>query len=617
MPEKIEELVRAALAEAQNAGDIPEFDLEDCGIERPADTSHGEWTSTCAMRSAKLARCAPRKIAEAIVAHMPADAAIEKVEIAGPGFINFYLSAASKNAVFAVAREQGMDFARSDVGHGLKTQVEFVSANPVGPMHVGHGRWAALGDSLCRVMEHAGYDIQREYYINDHGNQMNVFGNSVSERYLQLADIMATRGVDAEAAHKILLDDWAAFVADEEDAHPETHPYMDAFRTKLGADSYGGDYIIDVAAHFMAEDGLKWVDVDAQERMLSFRERGYLLMLDDIRETCHSIRCDFDVWFSERSLYEKDAEGPTAGTSAVERAFARLREQSYLYEKEGALWFKSTEFGDDKDRVLVKSDGEYTYFASDVAYHWNKYERVDHVIDLWGADHHGYIARVRAATDALGYEGKFEVLLGQLVNLLRDGKPVRMSKRKGTMVTFRELVDEVGSDAARYTLISRSSNQAIDFDIEAVKKQDNTNPVYYVQYAHARICSILRRAAGVTAEEAAEMGMDAVAAKATGDNVNYALLTDPSEMALSRKISELEGLIAGCARDRAPFRLTHFAEELAGGFHSFYQACQVLPSEGHPVDAELSRARLAACDAVRCVLALVLSLVGVSAPTHM
>ena len=617
MPEKIEELVRAALAAAQEAGDVPEFELGDCGIERPADTSHGEWTSTCAMRSAKAAHCAPRKIAEAIAAHLPEDPAIEKVEIAGPGFINFHLSAGAKNAVFGEARAKGMDFARSDVGGGLKTQVEFVSANPVGPMHVGHGRWAALGDSLCRVMEHAGYDVQREFYINDHGNQMNVFGNSVAERYLQLADIMGKRGVDADAAHELLLADWAAFVADEDDVHPETHPYMDAFRAKLGADSYGGDYIIDVAKHFLDEDGLKWADADPGERMLSFRERGYLLMLDDIRETCHSVRCDFDRWFSERTLYEKDVEGPTAGTSAVERAFARLREQGYLYEKEGALWFRSTDFGDDKDRVLVKGDGEYTYFASDVAYHWNKYERVDHVIDIWGADHHGYIARVRAATDALGYEGKFEVLLGQLVNLLRNGKPVRMSKRKGTMVAFRELVDEVGPDAARYTLISRSSNQAIDFDIEAVKRQDNTNPVYYVQYAHARICSILRRAAGVTAEEAAEMGMDAVAAKATGDNVNYALLTDPSEMALSRKISELEGLIAGCARDRAPFRLTHFAEELAGGFHSFYQACQVLPSEGHPVDAELSRARLAACDAVRCVLALVLSLVGVSAPTHM
>ena len=570
MPEKIEELVRAALAAAQEAGDLSAFELDDCAIERPADTSHGEWTSTMALKSAKLAHCAPRKIAEAIVAHMPEDPAIEKVEIAGPGFINFYLSVAVKNAIFGEAREKGMDFAKSNVGGGLKTQVEFVSANPVGPMHIGHGRWAAPGDSLCRVMDHAGYDIQREFYINDHGSQMNTFGNSISTRYMQLADIIAKQGVD-----------------------------------------------IDEAAEFWRTDGDKWVDADPQERMESFRERGYVKMVDNMRDLCHAVNCDFDRWFSERSLYVKDTEGETAGTSAVDRAFEKLDKMGYLYTKDGALWFRSTDLGDDKDRVLIKSDGEYTYFASDVAYHWDKFQRVDHVIDIWGADHHGYIERVRCVCDALGYPGKFEVLLGQLVNLLRNGKPVRMSKRKGTMVTLQELVDEVGSDAARYTLISKSSNQMVDFDIEAVKKRDNSNPVYYVQYAHARVCSILRRAADVTPEQADEMGMKAVAAKAIGENVDYSLLTDPTELALSRKLNELTDLIASCARDRAPFRLTHFAEELAGDFHSFYAACQVLPSEGRPVDPELSRARLAACDAVRVTLALVLTLVGVSAPEQM
>ncbi len=617
MPEKIEQLLKDALAAAIEAGELPAFDLDDFAIERPADTSHGEWTSTFALKSAKLAHCAPRKIAEAVVAHLAADAAIEKVEIAGPGFINFYLSAAAKNAVFGEARSQGMDFARSNAGAGQKTQVEFVSANPVGPMHIGHGRWAALGDSLCRVMEHAGYDIQREYYINDHGNQMNTFGNSVSVRYLQLADIIAKQGVDLAEAHRILVADRDAFAADEADEHPETHPYQDAFAAELGKDSYGGAYIIDEAARFFELDGDKWVEADAQERMLSFRERGYEHMLEGIRELCHDVNCDFDVWFSERSLYVKDEEGATAGTSAVDRAFEKLEKMGYLYKKDGALWFRSTDLGDDKDRVLIKGDGEYTYFASDVAYHWDKFQRVDHVIDIWGCDHHGYIKRVESACDALGYPGRFEVLLGQLVNLLRNGKPVRMSKRRGTMITFRELVDEVGSDAARYTLISRSSNQEIDFDIEKVKAKTQDNPVYYVQYAHARICSILRRAAGVTAEEAAELGMEAVAARAIGENVDYALLTDPTELALSRKISELTELVAGCARDRAPFRLTHFAEELAGDFHGFYAACQVLPSEGRPVDAELSRARLAACDAVRSVLALVLSLIGVSAPQQM
>ena len=613
MPEKIEELVRAALAAAIEAGELPAFELDDCGIERPADTSHGEWTSTMAMRSAKLARTAPRKIADAVIAHLPADENIEKVEVAGPGFINFYLSVAAKNAVLAEARAKGMDFARSNVGEGLKAQVEFVSANPVGPMHVGHGRWAALGDSLCRVLSHAGYKVEREYYINDHGSQMDVFGRSLSARYLQLIEVMRDRGVSLEEAHAVLEADRVAYVDDEEGTAPQMHPYMDAFNEKLGGNAYGGGYIIDEAAHIVETDGDRWVEVDEADRVLTFREQGYQRMLDDIRTTCEDVRCSFDVWFSERTLYVKGDDG----MSPVDRAFKKLDEMGYLYEKDDALWFRSTDLGDDKDRVLVKANGEYTYFASDVAYHWNKFQRVDHVIDIWGADHHGYINRVRCVCDALGYPGKFEVLLGQLVNLLRSGKPVRMSKRRGTMITFRELLDEVGPDAARYTLISRSSNQMIDFDIDAVKEKSQDNPVYYVQYAHARVCSILRRAAGVTADEASELGMDEVAARAIGENVHYELLSDPTELALSRKISELTDLIAGCARDRAPFRLTHFAEELAGDFHSFYAACQVLPSEGHPVDEDLSHARLAACDAVRIVLQLVLSLVGVSAPQVM
>ena len=613
MVETIEKLVREAIAAAQAAGDLPEFEVADLGLERPADSANGDWTSTVAMRSAKLAHMAPRAIADAIVAHVPACEQVDHVEVAGPGFVNVYLSTAAGNEVFRTVREQGADFGRSNLGAGQRVQVEFVSANPVGPLHIGHGRWAALGDSLARVLEHAGYEVEREYYVNDHGNQMNTFGNSVSERYLQLAQIMDERGLDAHAAHEALIADWSAFVGDEADEHPDSHPYMDAFRAKLGADSYGGDYIIDLAAHFMEADGTKWVEADATERMVSFRERGYKLMLEDISHTCEDMRTTFDQWFSERSLYEKDEQG----TSPVERAFAKLREQGYLYEKDGALWFRSTDFGDDKDRVLVKADGAYTYFASDVAYHWNKYERVDLVIDVWGADHHGYIARVRAATDALGYEGKFEVLLGQLVNLLRGGQPVKMSKRKGTMVPLRELLDEVGADATRFTLVSKSSNQMIDFDIEAAKRQDNTNPVYYVQYAHARICSILRRAAGVTAEEAAKMGMDEVAAKACPIDCDLSVLTDPTEAALARKLGEFGELVEGCARDRAPFRLTHYAAELAAAFHAFYTVCQVLPSEGRPVDEGVSKARLAACDACRRVLALTLNLIGVTAPERM
>lgn len=614
MPETLESLVKQAIAAAQQEGDLPEFTVTDYCMERPADTTNGDWSSTIAMRSARLARMAPTKIAATIVAHMPASDAIAKCEVAGPGFINFYLSASANNEVFRSVREAGGDWGKINVGNGLKLNYEFISANPTGPLHVGHGRWAALGDSVCNVLEHTNYEVTREYYINDHGSQMDVFGRSVATRYLQLVEIMRGKGLSPDDAVTHLLQDRDRYVEDEQDEHPEVHPYMDAFNDALGGNSYGGAYIIKIAREFYDEDGDKWVDVTAEERDDEFRERAYQAMLRRIKATCHSVRCDFDVWFSERSLYLKDE----SGASQVDRAFKRLEDMGHLYRTDdGALWFRSTTFGDDKDRVLIKSNGEYTYFASDVAYHWNKFQRDDFSVDLWGADHHGYIARVTNVCDALGYPGKFEVDLGQFVNLLRNGEPVRMSKRKGTMVTFDELIDEVGVDATRYTLISRSSNQTIDFDIEAVKQKDSANPVYYVQYAHARICSILRRAAGVSEDEASELGMDEVARRAVGNNYDPSLLYDPTELALARKISEFPELIAGCARDRAPFRITHFCEDLASAYHGFYASCQVLPSKGHPVEEALSKARLAACDAVRINLAVALQLIGVSAPEVM
>ena len=614
MPETLESLVKQAIAAAQQEGDLPEFTVTDYCMERPADTTNGDWSSTIAMRSARLARMAPTKIAATIVAHMPASDAIAKCEVAGPGFINFYLSTSANNEVFRSVREAGGDWGKINVGNGLKLNYEFISANPTGPLHVGHGRWAALGDSVCNVLEHTNYEVTREYYINDHGSQMDVFGRSVATRYLQLVEIMRGKGLSPDDAVTHLLQDRDRYVEDEQDEHPEVHPYMDAFNDALGGNSYGGAYIIKIAREFYDEDGDKWVDVTAEERDDEFRERAYQAMLRRIKATCHSVRCDFDVWFSERSLYLKDE----SGASQVDRAFKRLEDMGHLYRTDdGALWFRSTTFGDDKDRVLIKSNGEYTYFASDVAYHWNKFQRDDFSVDLWGADHHGYIARVTNVCDALGYPGKFEVDLGQFVNLLRNGEPVRMSKRKGTMVTFDELIDEVGVDATRYTLISRSSNQTIDFDIEAVKQKDSANPVYYVQYAHARICSILRRAAGVSEDEASELGMDEVARRAVGNNYDPSLLSAPTELALARKISEFPELIAGCARDRAPFRITHFCEDLASAYHGFYASCQVLPSKGHPVEEALSKARLAACDAVRINLAVALRLIGVSAPEAM
>lgn len=615
MSHSLENLVLQAIKNAQAANVLPEFEVSDCGLERPADTSHGDWSSTVAMRSARLAHMAPAKIAQAIVDHMPETTEIAKVEIAGPGFINFYLSTSASNDVINAVRSARDRWGACNMGKGFKINYEFISANPTGPLHVGHGRWAALGDSVCNVLDFCGYDVFREYYINDHGSQMDVFGSSVSMRYAQLCSIIADKHLSAKQALELLLADRNAYVDDEEDEHPENHPYMDAFNEHLGGNSYGGDYIIEIAYEFYEQDGDSWAKVSEAERNAAFRERAYQAMLKRIQNTCHTSRCDFDMWFSERSLYQKDE----SGTSKVDRAFARLEKMGYLYKTDdGALWFKSTEFGDDKDRVLIKSNGEYTYFASDVAYHWDKFDRgAQQSIDLWGADHHGYIARVTNVCDALGFKGQFTVDLGQFVNLLRNGEPVRMSKRKGTMITFEELLGEVGVDATRYTLLSKSSNQTIDFDIEAVKEKSNSNPVFYVQYAHARICSILRNAAGVTEEEAKTLGMDEVAARAVGNDVDLSLLVHPMEAALSRKLSEFPELVASCARDRAPFRITHFVEELASAFHGFYANCQVLSSEGRPVDDALSHARLAACDAVRINLEVALKLIGVSAPEVM
>ena len=611
MPEKIEELVRAALAAAQEAGDLSAFELDDCAIERPADTSHGEWTSTMALKSAKLAHCAPRKIAEAIVAHMPEDPAIEKVEIAGPGFINFYLSVAVKNAIFGEAREKGMDFAKSNVGGGLKTQVAFVSANPVGPMHIGHGRWAALGDSLCRVMDHAGYEIQREFYINDHGSQMNTFGNSISTRYMQLADIIAKQGVDIDEAHKLLIADRDAFVADENDEHPETHPYQDNFAETLGKDSYGGDYIIDEAAEFWRTDGDKWVNADPQERMESFRERGYVKMVDNMRDLCHAVNCDFDRWYSERSLYVKDTEGKKRAFIVTDQFLfkngnpraieAKLDEMGYLYNKDGALWFRSTDLGDDKDRVLIKSDGEYTYFASDVAYHWDKFQRVDHVIDIWGADHHGHVARLKGAMDALGLDGehRLDIVLMQLVKLVRDGEVVRMSKRTGKAISLTDLLDEIPVDACRYFFNAKPETQ-MEFDLGLAVREDSENPVYYVQYAHARICSLLSRLA--------EEGEKVPAAEA----VDAGVMTTPEELALIKALAQYPEEIHLAARDYDPSRINRYLVALAGDFHRFYNACRIKGEEPTVLSARLKLA-----DTVRAVLANGMGLLGVSAPEKM
>ncbi len=604
MREHINELLRKAISAAQEDGGLPAFDVDEYGAERPNDTAHGEWYSSIAMRSSKQAHIAPHAIADAIVSHLPEDAAVASVEVAGPGFINFHLSPATLTHVYAEAHEQRDDFGKSDGGRNIPVQVEFVSANPVGPMHVGHGRWAALGDSLCNVMEHAGWDVEREFLLNDYGSQMDTFGRSIQTRYEQLCTVIAEQGCSVERAAEVIEADRVAYLDGDEDAR-----FARQFFDKLGKDSYGGGYIIDTAMEFYNEDGNADMDKPDDEVEVDFRERGYASMLKQMEDTLDQGGTSFDVWFSERQLHKPDE----TGKSAIERSIDRLDQNGYIDRKDGAIWFKSTMFGDDKDRVIVKSDGADTYFAADIAYHYNKFQRgYQRVINIWGADHHGYVSRVKNVCAALGYPGQLDILLGQMVNLMRNGQPVRMSKRKGTMVSYQELLDEVGRDATRYTLISKSSDQVINFDIERAKKQDAENPVYYVQYAHARICSIIRKAASIPEDQAETADLDEVADRLIGSDVDLSLLTDESELELARKLDEFEDVVAAAARDLAPFRLTHYAETLAGDFHSFYTCCHVLDE-----DSELTRARLLVCDATRTVLALTLKLIGVSAPMKM
>ena len=606
MRARIAGLVSCAIAQAQAAGELPEFEVSDFGIERTNDAQKGDWTSTVAMRSSKAAHRAPRDIAAAIIAHMPADEAVVSVEAAGPGFLNFSLAPEAICGVFGQVIREGADFGRCNDGQGKKVDVEFVSANPVGPMHVGHGRWAALGDSMCRTLEFCGWDVTREFYINDAGNQMNTFARSIEKRYRQIVELVEGGKTVDEALETLEADRIAAL--DDADGTLDTHPLTDDFAGELGGDAYGGSYIWDIARVFYDQDGTAPLDMPVEERLHDFRERGYQAMLANIKDVLAQCGCDFDVWFSERTLHTPDAQGKTA----VTRAFDKLRAADKLYEAEGALWFRTTDYGDDKDRVLMKSDGSHTYFASDIAYHSNKFDRgFDRLIDIWGADHHGYIPRMQAAVEAMGHKGQLDVPLGQLVNLLRAGKPVRMSKRKGTMITFEELLEMVGRDATRFTLLSRSSDQEVDFDIDVVTRQSSDNPVFYVQYAHARICSILRKAAE-QAGIADTSDLDATAHALIGDDPNLALLTDPAELALARHLAHFGEMVAGCAKDLAPFRLTHYATGTAAAFHGFYTNCHVLTD-----DAELTRARLAACDAARRVLAQTLSLIGVSAPVSM
>ncbi|WP_019639940.1 arginine--tRNA ligase [Paenibacillus fonticola] len=523
-------------------------------LEVPKDKAHGDLATNAAMQLTRIAKKNPRQIAEEILKHLDYEqAGVERAEIAGPGFINFFLSKSYLYPVLEQVFAQGEKYGRIALGQGKKVQVEFVSANPTGSLHLGHARGAAVGDALCNVLDFAGYEVTREYYINDAGNQVVNLVKSIEARYLQ------ELGQDVEM--------------------PE--------------DGYHGEDIKGFAKELVAEQGDGLLSRTPAEREAFLRTYGLDKELEKIKRDLNRFRVGFDVWFSETSLY-------TDGQ--VERSLEALRAKGQTYEQDGATWLKSTQYGDDKDRVLVKNDGTYTYLTPDIAYHRNKYDRgFDRMINIWGADHHGYIPRVKAAMEALGYDpDKLTVLIAQMVSLFQDGEKVKMSKRTGKAVTMVDLMDEVGVDAIRYFFTMRSMDSHLDFDMDLAISASNENPVYYVQYAHARICSIFR--------QAAEQGIDLPALS----EVQLSKLTAEHEFDLLRKIGELPEEIGVAAESFAPHRLVRYVYELAALFHSYYKAERVITE-----DAAQTAARLALLSAVRTVLANVLKLIGVSAPERM
>ena len=502
------------------------------------------------MQSARSLHCNPRVLAQYIVEHLTGGY-VQKAEIAGPGFINFYLNPDWVWDMLAEIVEAGENYGNLSPVAGEKIQLEYVSANPTGPLHVGHGRGAAVGSALGNLLKAAGYQVEREYYINDAGNQMDNLARSVNARYLELS------GRTCE--------------------FPE--------------DGYHGQDIVETARRILNKYGDKFLQMEEAERLEQFKTIAYEEKLAALREDLEHFNVHFDSWFSEKTLHEGNK---------IKEACDTLLAKGYMYEKDGALWLKSTEFGDDKDRVVIRDNGVPTYFAADIAYHTNKFQRgFDRVINLWGADHHGYIARMKAAMQCMGFRPEqLEILVLQMVRLLRDGQEVKMSKRTGQSVTLNELIEEVGTDAARFFFIMRSIDSQLDFDLDLAKKKSNDNPVFYVQYAHARICSILRQV------EEAGIRVDGKG--------NYKRLTEPVEIDLIKKLGEYPEMLAQAAADRAVQQVAHYVYDLAGLFHSAYNQCRILG-----VDEELQQARLAMVLAVGHVLRHGLDILGVSAPEKM
>ncbi|MBC1274347.1 arginine--tRNA ligase [Listeria booriae] len=532
---------------------LEEADVPAILLEVPKDKQHGDYSTNVAMQLARVAKKAPKVIAEAIVDAIGEDyAIINKVEIAGPGFINFYLDNAYLTALVPVIMDADTAYGESNTGQGKKFQIEFVSANPTGDLHLGHARGAAIGDSLANILAMAGYNVSREYYINDAGNQIQNLVLSTEARYLEAL------GVD----------------------------------TVFPEDGYRGADIINLGKQLAEKYGDEFVDADIDARRDVFRKEALAFETAKLRDDLAEFRVHFDNWFSETTLYENGKIMP---------ALEKLRANGYIFEEEGATWLRTTEFGDDKDRVLIKSDGTYTYFLPDIAYHLDKLERgFDVLIDVWGADHHGYIPRMRAAIQSLGYSpDHLEVEIIQLVHLYENGEQIKMSKRTGKSVTMRDLIEEVGLDATRYFFAMRSSDTHMNFDMGLAKSTSAENPVYYVQYAHARISSILR--SGV------EQGF------ALSKDANLALLNSEADYDLLKVLGEFPDVVAEAAEKRIPHRIVRFLNDLAAAFHRFYNANKVLDVE----NKEVSEARLALIKATQITLRNGLTLLGVSAPEKM
>lgn len=555
MKHSISAMVTEALSRAYAAGELPSSEFTEIFVEEPRVEAQGDLSVNTAMIMAKTQKMPPRKIADIIVRHLEDPRGIvARTDIAGPGFINFFLNPRAYHDVLFTVHEENERYGASTIGQGRKTQVEFVSANPTGPLHVGHGRGAAVGDSVARVLRFCGYDVQTEYYINDSGRQINTLGRSVYLRYLE----MTGRSI----------------------AFPE--------------DCYQGDYIVDLAGQVLEKNGRSLLDLSEEEGIGICARFAADSILADIALDLKNFGVTFDRWFSEQSLYD---------AGLVDGAIAALKDRGIIYEHDGALWFKTSDYGDEKDRVVVRSNGQTTYFASDIAYHQDKFARgFERVIDVWGADHHGYIPRMKAGIMASGQSGEaFDVILVQLVSLVREGKPVAMTTRGGVFETLKDVVDEVGSDAARFIFLSRHYESQLEFDLELAKKKTNDNPVYYVQYVHARIASVLKKAAE-------EKNIETV----LRDDEAVALLVEAEEIGLLKALSRYPEVIETAGKNLEPHRISYFLMNLAALFHAYYNRHKVLTD-----DPRLTMGRLYLIAAVQKVIRNGLSLLGVSAPERM